>query len=139
MPTLFIPREVSSGETRVAAVPDTVKRYVASGLKVQVEPGAGLAAGITDANFQAAGASLAGREALSKADVVLKVAPPSAEEIEALAPESILVAYAWTSTHASAVRRLAQRRVSMLAMDLVPRITRAQAMDALSSQAMIAG
>jgi len=139
MPTIFIPRETTPGETRVAASPETIKRYVASGLTVQVEAGAGLQAGLTDAMFQAAGASIVGREAWSKAAVVIKVAPPEPAEIDALAPESVLVAYAWTSGHASAVRRLAERRISMLAMDLIPRITRAQAMDALSSQAMIAG
>lgn len=139
MPTIFIPCEVSPGETRVAASPETIKRYVATGLTVQVESGAGQPAGIPDAEFQAAGASLVGHDAWRSADVVIKVAPPTSEEIGALKPEAILIAYAWTTTHESAVRQLAKQRISMLAMDLVPRITRAQAMDALSSQAMIAG
>ncbi|MEO6709631.1 MAG: Re/Si-specific NAD(P)(+) transhydrogenase subunit alpha [Planctomycetota bacterium] len=139
MPTIFVPCEITPGETRIAASPETVKRYVASGLKVEVEAGAGAHAGLTDADFTAAGASIVGRDAWRKAEVVIKVAPPTAEEIAMLPADSILVAYAWTSSHADAVRKLAERRVSMLAMDLIPRITRAQAMDALSSQAMIAG
>ena len=139
MPNLFIPREVSPGETRVAGSPETVKRYVASGLQVQVETGAGLAAGIPDADFQAAGATLVGREGWKSAAIVIKVAPPEGDEIAALASEAIVIEYAWPTTHAGEVRKLAARKISMLAMDLVPRITRAQAMDALSSQAMIAG
>ncbi|MBK8178620.1 MAG: Re/Si-specific NAD(P)(+) transhydrogenase subunit alpha [Planctomycetes bacterium] len=139
MPTIFIPREVSAGETRVAATPETVKRYVGTGLSVQVESGAGLQAGLTDEVFKAAGAALVGREGFGKAEIVIKVAPPTPEEIALMRPETVLVAYAWPTTHLAEARRLAERKISMLAMDLVPRITRAQAMDALSSQAMIGG
>ena len=139
MPTIYIPQETSPGETRIAATPETVKRYVASGLKVEVEAGAGKLARITDSDFQAAGATLVGREAWGKADIVIKVAPPSIAEVDSLRPEAILIAYANASANPALVRRLAERKLSMLAMELVPRITRAQAMDALSSQATIAG
>jgi NAD(P) transhydrogenase subunit alpha len=139
MPTIFIPREVSPGETRVAATPETVKRYVASGLEVKVESQAGMQAGITDEAFKAAGAGIAGRDAWGQAQIVIKVAPPTSAEIDLLKPETIVVAYGWPTTHLAEARRMAERRISMLAMDLIPRITRAQSMDALSSQAMIGG
>jgi NAD(P) transhydrogenase subunit alpha len=139
MPTIFIPLETSPGETRIAATPETVKRFVASGLKVELQTGAGLHARITDADFVAQGASLVGPEAWGSADVVIKVAPPSLAEVDKLSSTAILVAYALPTANEKIVRRLAERGISMLAMDLVPRITRAQAMDALSSQATIAG
>lgn len=139
MATIFIPGETGPGETRVAATPDTVKRYATSGLKVEVEAGAGARARIPDADFAAAGATLVGRDAWGRADIVIKVGVPSLQEVDALKPEAILIAYALPSANPNIVRRLAERRISMLAMDLVPRITRAQAMDALSSQATVAG
>jgi NAD(P) transhydrogenase subunit alpha len=139
MPILFVPRESRDGETRVAAVPDTVKRFVKAGLEVLVEAGAGAGARIPDQAFEAAGATLTDRGAFGRADIVAKVQPPSAEECDLLRPDAVLVSYGWPASHGDLVRRACERGVSWLAMDLVPRISRAQSMDALSSQATVAG
>jgi len=143
MSKVFIPRETRAAETRVAASPDTVKRLCGRQLEVLVEAGAGEAAGLPDEQFTSAGARrVAGDEARSawaEADVVLKVAPPTADEAARLKEGAILVATIVPSAHADVVRALAERKVSTLAMDLIPRISRAQAMDVLSSQATVAG
>jgi NAD(P) transhydrogenase subunit alpha len=139
MANVFIPKETALGETRVAATPDTVKRLVQTKLAVSVEAGAGEAARLPDALYTAAGAAVAGREAWAHADLVLKVQPPNAGEIALLKPGAVLVSFVVPSANPAIVRALAERKVSSLAMDLIPRITRAQAMDALSSQATVAG
>ncbi len=139
MANLFIPKETRAGETRVAAAPDSVKQLVKSGFTVRVERGAGLAAAFVDSAYEAAGATLAGVEGWSEADLVAKVAPPSAPEIARLKSGTVLIAFMSPNTNLDLVGLLCERGVSTLAMELVPRITRAQAMDALSSQATIAG
>jgi len=143
MPTVFVPKETRPGENRVAATPETVKRMVASGLALVVEAGAGAAARFGDAAYQAGGARLAGADdhasGWSSAELVLKVQPPSEAEIERLREGAVLVAIVTPSANLELVELLRERRVSTLAMDLIPRITRAQSMDALSSQATIAG
>ena len=139
MPTLFVPKESKSGETRVAATPETVKQLAKAGLTVQVERGAGVSASFTDAMFEAAGAKLVGPEAWGSADIVAKVAPPTEAEAGRLAQGSILISFLSPSANLPLVAKLRAQSVSTLAMELVPRITRAQAMDALSSQATVAG
>ncbi|HEX5759746.1 MAG TPA: Re/Si-specific NAD(P)(+) transhydrogenase subunit alpha [Thermoanaerobaculia bacterium] len=141
MPTVFVPRETRPGEARVAATPETVKRLVAAGAEVAVEAGAGLAAYFSDAAYEAAGARLerGGAGVWRRADAVLKVAPPTAEEAGALRAGAVLVGFLAPYRERESVRRLAEAGVSALAMELVPRITRAQPMDALSSQASIGG
>ncbi len=143
MPTLFVPAEKRPGETRIAAVPDTVKRFVKAGLTVRIEEGAGNGARILDSHLAEEGAEIVpvgeARAALSSADLVLKVQPPTEEECDAIGPESVLVSYAWPSLNHDLVRRAQGRGFAWLAMDLVPRISRAQSMDALSSQATVAG
>lgn len=141
MTEVFVPRERRPGETRVAAIPETVKRLIKEGLTVTVEAGAGAESFFSDAQYEAAGARLTGdpRAGWSAADVVLKVAPPSPEEVAALAPGALLIGLLAPYGSPEMVRDLAARRVSALAMELVPRISRAQTMDALSSQASIAG
>lgn len=139
MPTLFVPKESKSGETRVAATPETVKQLAKAGLTVQVERGAGVSASLTDAMFEAAGAKLVGPEAWGSAEIVAKVAPPSDTEAARLAQGSILISFISPSANLGLVSKLRTQSVSTLAMELVPRITRAQAMDALSSQATVAG
>ncbi len=140
MTTAFVPRERAARETRVAATPETVKRLVGRGLALVVESSAGAAAGFPDAEYAAAGATVAadGAGAWGGAALVLKVAPPSAEEIARLAPGTVLVGLLGPHD-AERARRLAERGVTALAMELLPRVTRAQAMDALSSQANLAG
>lgn len=141
MTTIFVPRERRPGEARVAATPETVKRLIKEGFAVQVEAGAGLAAHFADAAYEAAGATLVTANAgWPGADLVLKVGPPEGpDEVEALRQGAALVGFLAPHQNLSMVGRLAERGVSALAMELVPRITRAQKMDALSSQASIAG
>jgi NAD(P) transhydrogenase subunit alpha len=141
MPTLFVPKETQPDERRVAATPETVKRLIAAGFEVEVARGAGEAAGFTDAAYEAAGATpVAGVEpAWRAADVVLKIQAPTAAEAELPKPGALLFALLDPYRNLKLVQRLAERKVDTFAMELVPRITRAQAMDVLSSQASIAG
>ena len=139
MASLFIPRETRPGESRVAATPDTVKQFAKLGLALRVERGAGLAASFVDAAYEAAGAALAGPEAWGDADLVAKVAPPTEAESARLRSGAVLIAFMAPSSNPALVESLRAQGVSTLAMELIPRISRAQAMDALSSQATIAG
>ena len=140
MPTAFIPQEARDGETRVAATPETVKALVGAGLEVRVQSGAGAKSGFTDDDYTEAGASVAaGADALSQADLVLKVAPPTEAEAGAMKKGAILVSIAQPSSQLPVVSKLRDAGVTTLAMDLIPRITRAQSMDVLSSQATVAG
>jgi NAD(P) transhydrogenase subunit alpha len=143
MATAFVPKESQPGETRVALVADGVKRLVATGLSIQVEAGAGLSAGVADADYEKVGAKIVGSEgatgAWSSADLVLKVQPPSLAEASRLKSGVILVSFVYAIANRQLAEQLAKQNVSALAMELVPRITRAQAMDALSSQATVAG
>ena len=141
MVKVFIPKESRAGETRVAATPESVKKMVAAGLEVTVEAGAGLGSYLADDRYEAAGAQVAADRAstLASADVVLHVVAPEPEEAASLVPGAVLVGLLSPARNLDLVRQLAEARVSSLAMELVPRITRAQTMDALSSQASIAG
>lgn len=147
MAKVFIPRERLLGETRVAATPETVRRFAQAKLEVVVEAGAGAAAHLSDEAFQRAGAAVTRdvRAAWAASDVVLKVRHPTdnpdlgGAEADALREGAVLVGFLAPHRQLSTVRTLAARRVTALAMELVPRITRAQKMDALSSQASIAG
>jgi len=140
MPTLFIPKETTAGEARVAAVPDTVRRLVKLGLDVQVQSGAGEAAGIPDARFTEVGATVVpDASALGQADVVAKVTPPTPAEARAIKSGALLISFLWPLARPDVVAALAVHKVTAFAMDRIPRISRAQAMDALSSQANIAG
>jgi NAD(P) transhydrogenase subunit alpha len=139
MVTAFVPKEVRPGETRVAATPETVRRLTQSGVSVEVERGAGAGAWIPDASFEAAGAKLAGADAWPRAELVLKVQPPTEEEVARLREGAVLVSFLLPGTNERILAALRGRGVHALAMDQIPRITRAQSMDALSSQATIAG
>jgi H+-translocating NAD(P) transhydrogenase subunit alpha len=134
-------RERAEGERRVALTPEEVKRLLATGARVRIERGAGTSAGFPDESYALAGADLAddAGAALASADVVLRVAPPSPAEIAQLPATALLISYLRPLDRPELVQALAARGVSALAMELVPRITRAQTMDALSSQANIAG
>ena len=140
MPNLFIPRESSLGETRVAATPETVRSFIKAGVTVSIESGAGNAAFIPDDEYRAAGASVVSRaEGLGSADIVAAVGPPSEADVTQLRPSAIVIAMLAPHKNVPLVRALADRNVTSLAMELIPRTTRAQTMDALSSQASIAG
>jgi H+-translocating NAD(P) transhydrogenase subunit alpha len=130
--------ESEGGELRVAATPDTVKRMVALGADVAVEPGAGVDSGILDADYAAAGAKLAA-DAAADADVVLKVRRPSAPELGRYKKGALVIAVMDPYGHEAALKAMADAGIVAFAMELMPRITRAQAMDVLSSQANLAG
>ncbi|WAC48098.1 Re/Si-specific NAD(P)(+) transhydrogenase subunit alpha [Asticcacaulis sp. SL142] len=139
--TIAIPKETRTGETRVAATPDTVKKWTAAGIVVQVETGAGLGAAITNQAFVDAGAHIAksATEAIKTADIVLKVRGPEAVEIAALKPGAQVIALLDAYREKETLAALATAGASAYAMEFVPRITRAQVMDVLSSQANLAG
>lgn len=140
MPTVLVPQESLPGETRVAATPETVKRLVKAGLEVSVESSAGAKAGYPDAEFEAAGAQVLPRGgAWSAADLVLKVQPPTPEEARGLKTGAVLVSMIQPSSNLDTVAALRTGGVTTLALDLLPRISRAQSMDVLSSQATIGG
>jgi NAD(P) transhydrogenase subunit alpha len=136
---LGVVREQAPGETRVAATPATVRQLAALGYHVVVEKGAGIASGFVDEAYAEAGAEIVPCEDAWRADVVLKVNAPTAEEIGALGEGAILVGMLGPASNAELVDALAQRPITALAMDAVPRISRAQSMDVLSSMANIAG
>ena len=139
--TIAILAEVYRGETRVAATPDTVRKWTGAGLAVNIQSGAGVGASITDDGFAAAGATIVrtANEALKAADIVLKVRGPAKDEIAALKDGAIVIAMLDAYREKDALNALAARGVSAYAMEFVPRITRAQVMDVLSSQANLAG
>jgi NAD(P) transhydrogenase subunit alpha len=138
---LAILKERRAGETRVAATPETVKKLKALGLDVIVETGAGAAARISDADFTTAGASIAPdlSTALADADIVLKVRGPEDGEIVRMKKGAVLAALLAPYTEKETIGKLAAQGVSAFAMEFIPRISRAQAMDVLSSQANLAG
>ncbi|MBI3145234.1 MAG: Re/Si-specific NAD(P)(+) transhydrogenase subunit alpha, partial [Pseudogulbenkiania sp.] len=137
---IAIPAERLAGETRVAATPETVKKLVALGHTVVVESGAGRLSAVPDAAYAEAGASLAASRAaaLSSADIVLKVRPPEADEIAECKQGAAVISLMnpYTNPHLAA---MAAKKLSAFAMELLPRTTRAQSMDVLSSQNNIAG
>jgi H+-translocating NAD(P) transhydrogenase subunit alpha len=134
-----VPAETDPAETRVAATPETVKKFIGLGAEVAVERGAGLKAGVVDAEYEAAGARIISAEEAFGADVVLKVRRPSATELGMVKTGALIVAAMDPYGHQDAVEAMAQAGVSAFAMELLPRITRAQVMDVLSSQANLAG
>ncbi len=137
--TLFVAREVEGGETRVAASPDTVKRIKALGFDVVVEAGAGNLSRIPDAEFEKAGATIGTAKDAGKADVVLKVRRPNTAELKGYRKGAAVIATMDPYANQAAVAELARAGVSAFAMEFMPRITRAQVMDVLSSQANLAG
>ncbi|HYV17149.1 MAG TPA: Re/Si-specific NAD(P)(+) transhydrogenase subunit alpha [Conexibacter sp.] len=135
-----VPKETAEGERRVALVPEVVKKLSDAGHAVLVQRGAGAEAMIPDAQFEAAGAEIADDlAALWQSDVVVKVAPPSAEEVVRLGKDSVLIGFLAPLTNAEGVRALAASGATAFALEAVPRISRAQSMDALSSQSNVAG
>lgn len=138
---LFVPKEVHPGEMRAALVPQTVRRLVKMGLDIVVEPGLGMAAGSRDAEYAAAGAKLAedrGRS-LEQADIVVRVRKPPIEEVARLKSGCIHISFLDPYRETALVDALAARHVSAISMELIPRSMEAQGMDALSTQANLAG
>ena len=135
---IAIAREVDAAESRVAAVPDTVKRFKALGAEVAIEPGAGIKSGVPDADYHAAGATVSA-DALKDADIVIKVKRPEASELANYKRGALVVAIMDPYGNDAALKAMADAGVTAFAMELMPRITRAQVMDVLSSQANLAG
>ena len=134
-----IPKELQAAERRVAATPDTVKRYAALGLEVVVEAGAGGGAALADEAFAGAGASIGDEAAVWAADIVLKVQRPTADEMAHLRQGQLLIGSLDPYNSKDQVQAYATAGATAFAMELLPRTTRAQAMDVLSSQANLAG
>src|SRR5450432_1904269 len=135
---IAIARETDSGESRVAGTPDTVKKMIGLGAEVAVEPGAGEKSGILDADYSTAGASV-GKDAVKGADVVLKVRRPTAAELKSYKKDALVIAIMDPYGNQTALKAMAEAGIIAFAMELMPRITRAQSMDVLSSQANLAG
>jgi len=133
-----VPKETSEGERRVALVPELISRLSKAGLEVLVENGAGLSAGFLDAAYQQQGASL-DCNFLSRADIVLKVQPPNSAEIQAMKESALLIGFLAPYNQPEMIKALAARKATAFAMELMPRITRAQSMDALSAMSTVSG
>jgi H+-translocating NAD(P) transhydrogenase subunit alpha len=135
---IAVAREIDPSEPRVAASPDTVKKFKALGFDVAVEPGAGIKSGLPDSEFAATGATVSA-DALGDADVIIKVKRPEASELGQYKRGALVVAIMDPYGNEAAIKSMADAGIVAFAMELMPRITRAQAMDVLSSQANLAG
>jgi NAD(P) transhydrogenase subunit alpha len=135
---IAVAKEIDPSEPRVAASPDTVKKFKALGAEIAVEPGAGFKSGLPDSEFTAAGASVSA-EAVADADVVIKVKRPETSELGRYKRGALVVAIMDPYGNEPALKAMAEAGVAAFAMELMPRITRAQVMDVLSSQANLAG
>jgi NAD(P) transhydrogenase subunit alpha len=136
---ICVPKEVRAGEQRVALVPDVVKRLANDNMEISIQAGAGELVGYTDADYGKVTVVKDSAELLGKADITLMVNPPTPEQIAQLKTGSVLIGYLNPHTDLERFNLLKQKQVSAFSMELIPRISRAQAMDALSSQASIAG
>ena len=134
-----VTRELRAGERRVAATPETVQQLVALGLDVVVEKGAGVESGYSDSAYHDAGATIAATLPLGKLDVLVHVRPLSPTTVKALKKDAVTIGLASPSTELPTVAALAAGKITSFALELIPRISRAQSMDALSSQALVGG
>lgn len=135
---IAIAKEVDVAEPRVAATPDTVKKFKALGIDIAIEPGAGIKSGLLDADYEAAGAVVSA-DAVKDADIVIKVKRPETSELSKYKKGALVIAIMDPYGNDAALKAMADAGVSAFAMELMPRITRAQVMDVLSSQANLAG
>jgi len=137
---IAVPRETQPGEKRVAMVPKVAERLVKLGVKLLVEAGAGENSGIPDADYAKFATLVSDPGQLYReADIVLKVIPPSAAQIKWMREGALLLSFVYARQHLEETKALCDRKVTAFAMELIPRISRAQSMDALSSQAVVAG
>lgn len=137
---IVIPKELTEHEKRVAASPETVKKFIGMGAEVIVEEGAGDASYFTDEAYKKAGAKLAkGAKLYDKADIVLKVRPPSDKEVKSLPEKSTLISLMQPYQNKDLIKACAKQCLTTFSMEMVPRITRAQSMDVLSSQSNLSG
>jgi NAD(P) transhydrogenase subunit alpha len=140
-PTVAVPKETAPNERRVALIPDAIKKYAASGLTVLVQAGAGEGSFFSDDAYARAGAKIVPDAATlyGQGDLILKIQKPEPQEIDQMKPSATLIAFLQPMTNLDLVRQLVQRRITAFSMDAIPRTTRAQYMDALSSMATVAG
>ncbi len=136
---VVVPKEIRSGEKRVALVPDIINKLVRIGLEVAIESGAGLNALASDADFEAAGATIVKGDVLQSADVVLSVSPLTPAQMKTLKRGAITISFLSISTAQDSIEAAVAAGVTAFSLELVPRISRAQSMDALTSQALCAG
>lgn len=136
-----VPTEISANELRVAATPKTIKRLQKQGFDVYIQKGAGLKANYADKEFEEAGAKLVNTasEIYTQSDIVLKVKEPTTEEVALMREGLVMLSYLWPAQNQDLLQKLADKKVNAVAMDAIPRISRAQKMDVLSSMANIAG
>ncbi len=134
-----VPRELLDGETRVAATPKTVEQIKKLGFDVLVEQDAGFKASFEDNTFLNAGANIGTQQEVWNADIIFKVNAPTEAEIELIKEGVTLVSFIWPAQNPQLMEKLQSKKINVLAMDAVPRISRAQALDALSSMANISG
>ncbi|KJY72564.1 NAD(P) transhydrogenase subunit alpha [Vibrio coralliilyticus] len=134
-----VPKEILAGETRVAASPKSVEQLLKLGFDVNVESSAGELASFDDSSFQSSGASIVTKEEVWQSDLILKVNAPSDDEIALIKEGATLVSFIWPAQNPELMEKLSGKNINVMAMDSVPRISRAQALDALSSMANIAG
>jgi NAD(P) transhydrogenase subunit alpha len=138
---IAVPKESAAHERRVALVPETVAKLVKSGIEAQIETGAGVGASYPDREYEAARATMApnAKTLYSTAEIVIKVQKPTKDEIELLREGTVLIAILQPLINPDLVQMLSQRKITAFSMDMIPRITRAQSMDVLSSQSTVAG
>jgi len=137
--TIGVPKETASGERRIAVVPEVAKKYRGLGANLCIETGAGAGSSTEDGAFTEATLVGNAAEVFERSQVLLKVAPPTVGEILAMKPESVLIGHLQPYQGADRIKALNERRILSFAVELIPRISRAQSMDALSSQAAVAG
>lgn len=136
---IAVPKEIRAGEKRVALVPDVISKLTRLGLEVAIESGAGLYAQASDSQYQSAGASVSSGEVLASADVVLSVQPLSPEQMSKLKKGAVTISFLSPVTAVDSIEAAVNAGVTAFSLELVPRISRAQSMDALTSQALCAG
>ncbi|NCO45530.1 MAG: NAD(P)(+) transhydrogenase (Re/Si-specific) subunit alpha, partial [Vibrio sp.] len=140
-----VPKETLTGETRVAASPSSVAQLIKLGFDVSIETQAGVLASFDDAAFEAAGATIVSTQDVWNSDIILKVNAPivdekqSIDEVALIKEGASLISFIWPAQNPELMEQLSSKKINVLAMDSVPRISRAQALDALSSMANIAG
>ena len=136
-----IPKEITTEESRVGATPKTVKRLLKQGFEVLIESGAGLSANFSDEAYEGAGATIISDAAAlySESDIILKVQPVTDNEIDLMHKGQVCLSYLYPRNNVERLEKLANKGVNAIAMDAIPRISRAQKMDVLSSMANIAG
>jgi len=136
---IAVAKEIRSGEARVALVPDIISKLTKAGLEVVIEAGAGVASGFQDSEFTAAGATVKSGNVISDADVVASVTALTPDQMKSLKKGALTISFLSPTTSVDSIEAAASAGVTALSLELVPRISRAQSMDALTSQALCAG